>query len=131
MNDHEYSFNFIRGCLADCVARVNGHESCESHSQSPLPRRLLYFGSSNFKLIETQGELGSYVALSYCWGGESENNLRTLSCNLEQMKTGISWEDLPPVFKNAVTVSQNLGIEMVWIDALCIVQDDVRGKGLT
>lgn len=44
------------------------------------------------------------------------------------MKTGISWEDLPPIFKDAVTVSQNLGIEMVWIDALCIVQDSVRGK---
>lgn len=128
MNNDEDSFSFIQSHLSDCTAGTNGHEDCKSEILSPLPRRLLSMGSSEFKLIETQGELGKYAALSYCWGREPEKNLRTLSSSLNNMKAGISREDLPPVFRDAVAVLQSLGVEMLWIDSLCIVQDSVRGK---
>lgn len=130
LNNCEDSFKFIRSCLADCAAGVNGHKDCKNQPESPLPRRLLHIGPSKIRLIETQGELGKYAALSYCWGTEPQKHLRTLSSNLDKMKTSISWEELPLVFKDSLMVLDNLGVDMVWIDSLCIVQDSVRGKGL-
>lgn len=32
--------------------------------------------------------------------------------------------DLPVVFQEAVTVTIKLGLRYLWIDALCIIQDD-------
>jgi hypothetical protein len=37
---------------------------------------------------------------------------------------GIQWSDLPKTFQDAIEVTRNLGILHIWIDSLCIVQDD-------
>ena len=36
----------------------------------------------------------------------------------------IPWESLPKTFKDACTVCTYLGVSYIWIDSLCIVQDD-------
>jgi hypothetical protein len=48
----------------------------------------------------------------------------TTTLNLEQHKINIIPEDLPRSFQDAVHVSRFLGIQYLWIDALCIVQDN-------
>jgi hypothetical protein len=45
---------------------------------------------------------------------------------LKQFLSQIAWKDLPPLFEDAITISRNLGIYHLWIDALCIVQDDKK-----
>jgi hypothetical protein len=35
-------------------------------------------------------------------------------------------EDLPPTFRDAVILVRDLGIQYLWIDSLCIVQDDEK-----
>ena len=37
-------------------------------------------------------------------------------------------EDLPATMRDAVIVTEKLGIMNLWIDALCIVQDDTIDK---
>lgn len=37
----------------------------------------------------------------------------------------INWEDLPKTFQDAIVVVRSLGINYLWIDSLCIVQDDI------
>jgi hypothetical protein len=44
--------------------------------------------------------------------------------------TSISFEDLPRTIQDAVIVTENLGIQYLWIDALCIKQDDEEGRAL-
>jgi len=37
---------------------------------------------------------------------------------------GIEWSDLPPLFQDAMAITRKLGIQYLWIDSLCIIQDD-------
>jgi hypothetical protein len=36
----------------------------------------------------------------------------------------VGWDTLPKNFRKAVLVARNLGVQYLWIDSLCIIQDD-------
>lgn len=75
------------------------------------------------KLVESRhDEYGKYAALSYCWG--SVLTCRTTSGNLSERLQGIPWASLPPTFRDAIRYCVKLQIPYIWIDALCIIQDD-------
>ncbi len=80
------------------------------------------------KLHETNpdGELGSYAALSYCWGSHQSFVASTKS--LERLKSGFPIENLPPTIKDAVEVTRKLGLRYLRVDALCILQDCKKDK---
>ncbi|KAK3995199.1 heterokaryon incompatibility protein-domain-containing protein, partial [Cladorrhinum sp. PSN332] len=64
-----------------------------------------------------------YVALSYCWGGEQPH--KTTLSNLESRTTdGLDISTLPLTIRDAVKFTSQLGIPYIWVDSLCIVQDD-------
>jgi hypothetical protein len=63
----------------------------------------------------------AYVALSHCWG--SQSFLCTTSQNIQAHKNGIRYLDLPRTFQNAVTVALEMKAMYLWIDSLCIIQD--------
>ncbi|CAO1602657.1 hypothetical protein XANCAGTX0491_006261 [Xanthoria calcicola] len=64
-----------------------------------------------------------YLALSYCWGGAV--NMRTLRENVHiREKYGLHVADLPAVIRDAITVARKLKFEYLWVDSLCICQDD-------
>lgn len=64
-----------------------------------------------------------YVALSYCWGGESK--VRLLHKNYEQLSSkGVPSYQLPRTMQHAIDLTFHLGQRRIWIDALCIIQDD-------
>ena len=76
------------------------------------------------RLVETRGRGGRYIALSHCWGSTGNRPLRTTARNLESHQDGIPFENLPKTFQDCVEFSQCMGIRYVWIDSLCIIQDD-------
>jgi hypothetical protein len=39
------------------------------------------------------------------------------------MKSGIPWCELSKVFQDAIRVTRRLGVQWIWIDSLCIIQD--------
>ena len=43
---------------------------------------------------------------------------------LEQRMSRILFEELPRTFRDAVDISRRLGAQYLWIDSLCIIQDD-------
>lgn len=92
-----------------------------------MPRRLLFLGGLEgadvkLTLIDKTTEYLEYFALSHCWG--DVETLRATRDNLESLKSGIKHEDLPKTFREAVDVTRALGYQYLWIDPLCIVQDD-------
>jgi hypothetical protein len=114
---------------------------CESqHNAGPAstfhPTRLLDLGADetgvDFRLVQTSGrEPGSllqYAALSYCWGPEQDakQQLKTLSSNLQQHRERILFNAATRVIQDAVTAARALSIRYLWIDALCIIQDDTN-----
>ncbi|KAK1659600.1 heterokaryon incompatibility protein-domain-containing protein [Colletotrichum godetiae] len=97
------------------------------------PTRLLHIGEQgeNVVLVNSadlkrdEGGFGpSYTALSHCWG-DPKSVPQTTKANLAQtMSVGLSYDELSPTFQHAVKIARELNIGWLWIDSLCIVQDD-------
>jgi hypothetical protein len=79
-------------------------------------------GSAPKLVVTLDGQTGSYICLSHCWG--SSQLLTTTTMTLNERWYEIEWRKLPKTFQNAITVSRQLGIRFLWIDSLCILQDD-------
>lgn len=63
-----------------------------------------------------------YASLSYCWGGAQP--LQLTHDTLEKLQRGIDTSELPQTLRDAVRTTLTLGLSHIWIDALCILQDD-------
>lgn len=64
-----------------------------------------------------------YAALSYCWGS-GENQATTTVATLSGRQAGITETELPLAIRDAIKVTRSLSIPFLWVDALCILQDD-------
>ena len=114
-------FEFISRQIQICS---DLHQGCPPAPDCPLPKRVLSLGSSDtsdISLFETHDQIGTYAALSHCWGASQP--VKTSTTNLAEMKQEIPWENLPCVFQDAARVCRRLGLKYIWIDALCILQD--------
>ncbi|KIW78369.1 hypothetical protein Z517_08204 [Fonsecaea pedrosoi CBS 271.37] len=103
--------------------------SCHPTLEGQLPTRVLEVlshDSPGVRLhISKSGEKGRYFALSHRWGDPLEHRrFCTLRTNYKEFVDGISFERLPKTFQDAVTVTRSLGVPFLWIDSLCILQDD-------
>ncbi|PMD47069.1 HET-domain-containing protein, partial [Hyaloscypha variabilis F] len=110
--------------LAACRSE---HEQCRAQDVSFQPTRLLYLGDEDQESIQLVGKeapCSAYAALSHRWSEETQQ-VRLEQNNLAQRKeNGISLCDFPPMMQDAISVLRRLGILYVWIDCMCIVQDD-------
>ncbi|KAF4632575.1 hypothetical protein G7Y89_g5552 [Cudoniella acicularis] len=103
-----------------------GDEDDEKSKEEAIysaPDHELDEGELAVRLPETKGMRGRYICLSHCWGGFQPaciTKRATLASNL----AGIAWDALPMTFQHAVTTTSRLGFEYIWIDSICIVQDD-------
>ncbi|KAH7377065.1 heterokaryon incompatibility protein-domain-containing protein, partial [Plectosphaerella cucumerina] len=70
----------------------------------------------------------SYAILSYCWGGDQPSKL--LSSRLVAYHRSIDRDTLPAAVLDACHVAARLGFNYLWVDALCIIQDDPHDKML-
>jgi hypothetical protein len=137
----------IRAWMKDCD---ENHDKCcvdvpqtsmvdTSQEAYFLPTRLLDVGepTSNQqpRLVNTSGSCGllsqilrksNYMALSYCWGlpGDPHPPLTTTHETLVARLESIGINTMPQTFRDAVTIARALGIQYIWIDSLCIIQDD-------
>lgn len=116
----------INGWIKNCTH----YEECTS-----LPTRLIDVddrsGLQNPRLVLTEdhaplvpsADAWRYIALSYVWGSEPPKT--TTKESLSARTTEIDFATLPQHFKDAILLSRRLGINYVWIDSLCIIQDDL------
>lgn len=99
------------------------HSKC-TEVISKLPKRILDISTDQYRLVEPyEGEKASYATLSYSWGVKSFS--KTTIESYERLKCGFQKEDLPIAFQEAALVARFLNIDFIWIDSLCIIQDDV------
>lgn len=107
-------------------------ETCtKDHSQNQLAwflTRLIDLGTSNdqyVKLVDTRSSptRGPYATLSHRWADSAV--IQTTSSNLEQFLHAIPVPILSKTFQDAFTAARSyLGVRYIWIDSLCIIQDD-------
>ncbi|KAF5622109.1 uncharacterized protein FTJAE_11076 [Fusarium tjaetaba] len=113
-------------------------ESCVSHNhfnpnKTFIPDRLIDVRGNQLSLVLTKdfqardAESHRYIALTYCWGPEphASKQLKTTTFNISQHQQQIPETFLPQVIKDAITITRALSVPFLWVDALCILQDDV------
>ncbi|TVY88520.1 hypothetical protein LAWI1_G007433 [Lachnellula willkommii] len=103
------------------------HILCQYPANTNLPKRTLSFrvstnGKADVRVVENVSQSGRYIALSHCWGSSQLCVLD--SKTISQFNISIPWSQLPKTFQDAILFSAKLGVNHIWIDALCIVQDD-------
>ncbi|KAL6835734.1 hypothetical protein J3E69DRAFT_352248 [Trichoderma sp. SZMC 28015] len=119
-------FELLKQLIDSCDKTHDCMSITEGTAQSNyMPTRVIDV-SSCLRLIETSnGIKGNYVALSHCWGNlKKEDRFCTYTHNIEILKKEIPYKSLPKSFQDAVTVTRNLGVPYLWIDSLCIIQED-------
>jgi hypothetical protein len=109
-----------------------------------MPTRLLWVGNLDdpsydpniLRLItDTKKNGGKYVALSHCWGNPptsdspsgEEKVLCTTQSNLKKLEDKFNFSSLSKNFQDAITVTRELRIPFIWIDSLCIIQQEPDG----
>ncbi|KAI0517907.1 heterokaryon incompatibility protein-domain-containing protein [Xylaria bambusicola] len=129
----------------------NGPHSCElqlkrlygSHSVDRMPKDVRYLEFRKIREhvlvfdVEQQCLVrlptdGRYLALSYVWG--TVQSLRTLKENVQSFMApnGLLsiMDQLPKVILDAARLTEQLGERYLWVDALCIIQDDTAFQDL-
>lgn len=117
-----------------CIAQIQQWlEHCmKNHARCPLkeaprmPTRVIDVGDEYTKprlLVNAPVDTGKWVALSHCWG-DVNKLFTTRTTNINVMKGGIHMDDLPATVRDAVLVTRKLGLQYLWVDNLCIVQDN-------
>ena len=101
-----------------------------------LPKRLIFAGSESSgsssppRLVTTaevqtrespQSEL-VYATLSHCWGPTL--HVRTLRDNKDSFGRELPVDSFPQTYLDALMIVRALNVPYLWIDSLCIVQDD-------
>ncbi|KAM0266747.1 hypothetical protein ACHAPA_006523 [Fusarium lateritium] len=64
-----------------------------------------------------------YATLSYSWG--LSQPFTTTQSNIASFLNSIPAASLPKTFRDAIDTAWKLGLRYIWIDSLCIIQDDL------
>lgn len=102
------------------------HPECNVQESQYLPTRLLQFSKLRIRLILSTDLLAQtkYATLSHSWGPNPQRLLQLTTSNFPAFQNEIKADQLPKTFKDAISVAAELGLEHIWIDSLCIIQDD-------
>ncbi|KAF2136560.1 uncharacterized protein K452DRAFT_292284 [Aplosporella prunicola CBS 121167] len=109
---------------SDKISSTDGHDPFQ-HAQG-------------FRLIDVVDEClvqktdrCSYLALSYVWGTTIDSMLKTIRSNIRALrKPGAlkNQDSIPRTIRDAMCLVRSIGQRYLWVDALCIVQDDPEEK---
>lgn len=125
--------------LLEWIQDCDTHQCLGTQNAPFLPTRLLDVGDDAKKrsrLICDTSDLpksAKYLALSHRWGSHSEPGepdllegkiICTYLKNMHMLKQGINDTDFPPKYQDAITIARQLNVQYIWIDSLCIIQQD-------
>jgi hypothetical protein len=81
-------------------------------------------------IVHPSGEF-QYLALSYVWGN-LKDPVKLLKENISDFQSpgGIAriFKSLPSTIRDAIKLTRDLGYKYLWVDSLCIIQDDFDFK---
>ncbi|TVY19813.1 hypothetical protein LARI1_G004725 [Lachnellula arida] len=110
------------------------HPACHNKNPSFVPTRLIDIRGLHPRLHLYQefenNQSVQYATLSHCWGSPliMKESCTLMKSTLPLFTSKISLEDLPKTFQDAIQVCKALEISYIWIDSLCIIQDDKEDR---
>jgi len=111
---------------------INTHEQCQEgrrKKQRPilptLPTRILDVSEPLIRLVSGKGRRDNWASLSHCWGTDTKP-ISTTTSNITSHEAGIPFHNFPKTFQEAITFTRHLRLKYLWIDSLCIIQNDLH-----
>ncbi|KAM3510249.1 hypothetical protein MY11210_005971 [Beauveria gryllotalpidicola] len=125
-----YNLSLIRRWIDQCD-KCHQFTCSAKFRESLLPKAKLSLVDVEDLCIVTPNEPVRYAALSYVWGDDvlpmaKKANMTSLRLPGAFLKGG--YLELPATIHDAVRVCANIGIRYLWVDSMCIVQDDLESK---
>jgi hypothetical protein len=121
------TYQAIKSWIGKCDST---HKACLGHVKSPLLTRVIDVGpvdgSRGPRLYISNGGCGSYIELRYYWG--STNPAVMTRQSLKDHIREIAFSGLPRTIQDLISITRRLGVQFLWVDALCIVQDSISGE---
>jgi hypothetical protein len=116
----------IKQWIEKCETECTHCNDSSSRLSTSYPTRLIDVSQPPLRLVITAGlkqeERLPYIALSHCWGGS--RSFLTQRDTISKRLRGFAMADLPTTFQDAIFLTRSLKIQYLWIDSLCIIQDD-------
>lgn len=119
----------VLGWIRSCEQEHGDH--CQLSTQAPFAEA--FRGLPFIRLIDVQAaclveiqHLYKYTALSYVWGAVANFRLTKANRPVLLMPGSLNKvsDRLPATIRNAIAVVQRLGCRYLWVDALCLIQND-------
>lgn len=110
-------FTILRGWMHTCQAEHG--VPCRQADAEPAP--LLTLINCETRGVEAADGQTPYVALSYVWGPSELSNASSYG----QSKV---LENIPLTIQDAITVTENLGYNHLWVDRYCISESNEKEK---
>ncbi|KAM0236651.1 hypothetical protein ACHAP5_009287 [Fusarium lateritium] len=127
LDHHWVKFDLIKEWIFMCT-RIHGDKCNKTVGDvEPISPRLL-INVVQGCIVECKGEGQRFISLSYTWG--KTKNFRLVKSNIEQLQEkGALHSDriiaqLPRTILDAIELTKALGETWLWVDSLCVVQDD-------
>jgi hypothetical protein len=124
INPPQQGFELVKEWIRDCE---NNHSQCATRP-AKLPTRVINVGIAGGQepalKVASSGDTAYYITLSHCWGRKPV--IKTTKATLQSHLTQLPMASLPNTFRDAITITRTLGIRYLWIDSLCIIQDDAN-----
>ncbi|KAJ4208907.1 hypothetical protein NW759_013508 [Fusarium solani] len=118
------AFDRVAKWLSYCLEH---DEACAMPNPGFMPRRLIDVGSwdgSREPFLFRPCQPAPYACLSYCWGSDIDRILKTTTSNISSHHASIPMAKMPLAIQDAIIVCRGLKIRNLWVDSLCIPQDD-------
>ena len=112
--------------MTECAER---HAECRQGVQRILPSGFRVIDIARRCIVEDVN--APFVALSYVWGKDTRLSLLTATRDaISGMKRegGLPREGMPRTIEDAMSIATRLGESYLWVDRLCIIQDNPEDK---
>ncbi|OTB04631.1 hypothetical protein M426DRAFT_320746 [Hypoxylon sp. CI-4A] len=124
-----FDIEMIKGWLRHCDD-AHGIQCMDREiGNADFPVGFRVIDTLDMKILQPDGFV-RYVALSYMWSGGPDENMQLERSNVEALEEpgGIERFYVPGIVADAIALCRDLGERYIWVDRLCIIQDDPETK---
>ncbi|KAG8159248.1 hypothetical protein KVR01_010909 [Diaporthe batatas] len=105
------------------------HNLCTRRNEDSYPPGLILIDADQMCLVPVASNKPvPYIALSYVWGYVSQPTLTKAVLETWMSDGQLRNVNVPNTIRDAIHLVQNIGYRYIWVDALCIVQDDAASR---
>ncbi|KAK3357960.1 heterokaryon incompatibility protein-domain-containing protein [Lasiosphaeria hispida] len=126
----QLDFGRYQRWLANCVDCHSTACSNQDATTDAYGLRLRLIDLNAYCVVDAPKGCARYAALSYVWG--TAKRLELVRGNYQQLRSvgalSNKCDEVPKTIRDAMLIAKSLDFEYLWVDALCIKQDDAADQ---